>query len=1546
MFTRNWRKLFAVAVAGLMVGAYGPGAGMAMAGGALDCSAGVPGLEVGETVFSEADADTGIREAMFTIANRGDRVLSGITVEQDLSGVLDVAAWEGVKGPGGGRVRLDGEIFTWSGELSAGDEAKVTYRLGDLDADTPEDIESDPGSSEAPHVATTATSTDCAAADDTGPTESPEPDAPEPGTDEEDEPRGGDDDSAATRGSVAESAVGTLTNVQIRPTAAPGMCWETASNGPGAKLTLQVCSASKAMQRFDVTTDDRILLNSNNSRCVENAGNSTTLGQQLQLGSSCAAAATNATWPYQTQTGTYRAGAFVNSFVNLCADVRNGVYTAGTVLQTYTCRGIDAQTFSIGTADFAASSQTNVTGKPGASVTPQIKVQNLGPQPSIDQSLNITGTSGFTMTSAARTNAASVGYNACVVNSATAATCPTSGNVWFIDTGTTAHNGDGSGLVSVTGTIASSATPGTVYNVCGASVAAVTIDTASANNSGCATVTVIPAAPDLRMTAGAASVTGDAGSNVDTTFTLDNLASDALDYAQNPLVSFTEPSGYTITGISGPAGWACNTAALLCTYSGNFAAGASAAFTVSGTIAVGSDSGSTLGNVTAAASTSGTRWTDGNTANNSAGEAVKVSTTVDVSMVKQGPPTSVIGDTITYQVTASNSGTAKVNGMTVTDTVPSSLTGVTWACTATSGSSCGTASGTGNDISFTGNVAPSGVLTLTISGIVATAAAGTTITNTASVVVPIGFTNNGTASDSVDTAIATSADLATTKRVLGTTPVAPGQTFQYEITIANGGPSQATNVIATDELPVPLSFVSGPDCSATGRTVTCGPRAALDANDSYSWTITVKLNSAYPGDGSDIRNVATGSSDVDDPNPGNDSSNPNADDDNDGHPDGGVPGGTVADPLSDLSTTKQVQSSGPVVPGNDFDYLITVTNDGPSDATNVKAIDVLPATLSFVSGAGCAASGQTVTCGPRAALVAGASASWTITVKLVPSYTGDGSEIRNVATASSDDVDPNPDNNASDLDADADNDGHPDGGIPGGTAGDPRADLSTAKVALNPSPVAPGSHFDYRVTVSNAGPSNAANVTVTDDLPSGLLFNQGVGCSASGQTVTCGPQTTLAPGDSAVWTFTVQIDPAYTGDGSDLANIATVHSDTDDPNSGNDSNQPGAMPNGGVTARPSITEPADGTVTGDDTPTFTGTGVLGYRVSVVIGNAEPVCAGDVQADGTWTCTPTTPLVDGTDAYAPVANDGTGGKIAGTPVEITIDSEAPLPPSGVRVFGDPDGSGVTMMGSGEPGATVKVDGPTGVEVCTAMVAADDSWSCHGAIVGNGPLKVTQTDPLGNISEPVSVLETDLDVSIVLPLDITDTGIVTVTVSNHGPMVAPGAEFILDLPWILEPAGPAEGADCSGDTTLICRIEDQIDKTESANTADAMAESTAVVNEALVAEATVSIPVRVPSDCRADAGTGTAAVLVTPIEGSDMAGSDNAAAAEISVPAGGDCPTQNGTGTGTGTETGTGDPTLPVTSAAKGPLVQIGLLAVALGSALVATQWLARIRRTRR
>ena len=39
-----------------------------------------------------------------------------------------------------------------------------------------------------------------------------------------------------------------------------------------------------------------------------------------------------------------------------------------------------------------------------------------------------------------------------------------------------------------------------------------------------------------------------------------------------------------------------------------------------------------------------------------------------------------------------------------------------------------------------------------------------------------------------------------------------------------------------------------------------------------------------------------------------------------------------------------------------------------------------------------------------------------------------------------------------------------------------------------PDPVTPGGNFNYTITVTNAGPSNAANVSLSDTLPAGTTF--------------------------------------------------------------------------------------------------------------------------------------------------------------------------------------------------------------------------------------------------------------------------------------------------------------------------------------------------------------------------------------------------------------------------------------------------------------------------
>ena len=63
----------------------------------------------------------------------------------------------------------------------------------------------------------------------------------------------------------------------------------------------------------------------------------------------------------------------------------------------------------------------------------------------------------------------------------------------------------------------------------------------------------------------------------------------------------------------------------------------------------------------------------------------------------------------------------------------------------------------------------------------------------------------------------------------------------------------------------------------------------------------------------------------------------------------------------DLTVTK-TDDVDPVAVGADVTYTVTVRNVGAEPATGVVATDTLPAGMSFVSGPGCTAVGQTVTC--------------------------------------------------------------------------------------------------------------------------------------------------------------------------------------------------------------------------------------------------------------------------------------------------------------------------------------------------------------------------------------------------------------------------------------------------------------------------------------------------------------------------------------------------------------------------------------------------------
>jgi uncharacterized repeat protein (TIGR01451 family) len=109
------------------------------------------------------------------------------------------------------------------------------------------------------------------------------------------------------------------------------------------------------------------------------------------------------------------------------------------------------------------------------------------------------------------------------------------------------------------------------------------------------------------------------------------------------------------------------------------------------------------------------------------------------------------GQLITYTIQATNFGPDDVPSVTISDILPSSLTGVTWTCTPSGGSSC-SASGAGN-ITDPAVLPAGGSVLYTLQATVASGASGT-ISNTATIQAasvddPVGGNNSATDVDTV-----------------------------------------------------------------------------------------------------------------------------------------------------------------------------------------------------------------------------------------------------------------------------------------------------------------------------------------------------------------------------------------------------------------------------------------------------------------------------------------------------------------------------------------------------------------------------------------------------------------------------------------------------------------------------------------------------------------------------------------------------------------------------------------------------------------------------
>ena len=252
---------------------------------------------------------------------------------------------------------------------------------------------------------------------------------------------------------------------------------------------------------------------------------------------------------------------------------------------------------------------------------------------------------------------------------------------------------------------------------------------------------------------------------------------------------------------------------------------------------------------------------------------------VDLQITKSdGAMTDVAGTTLTYTVQVTNPGPLPVGGVNVSDTFPPQLTGVTWTCSGTGGSTCSVAAGT-NGIGDIANLQPGGTVTYVATGTIAPGFTGT-LTNTATVTTPSGWTEtnpaNNTATDTTD--VTAQADLIVTKTGPSGSTFAGGD-LTYTITLRNAGPSTAQTVTLTDVIPTNTRFVSltaapgytctTPAVNGTG-TVTCTVAALVPSTTADTFTLNVRVDRPLAA-GTTITNTATATTTTPDAAGGNNS---------------------------------------------------------------------------------------------------------------------------------------------------------------------------------------------------------------------------------------------------------------------------------------------------------------------------------------------------------------------------------------------------------------------------------------------------------------------------------------------------------------------------------------------------------------------------------------------------------------------------------------------------------------------------------------------------
>lgn len=502
---------------------------------------------------------------------------------------------------------------------------------------------------------------------------------------------------------------------------------------------------------------------------------------------------------------------------------------------------------------------------------------------------------------------------------------------------------------------------------------------------------------------------------------------------------------------------------------------------------------------------------------------------VDLRIIKSDSPDPVnAGEQLTYSISVTNNGPNTAQNVVVTDVLPAGVQFLNSAPTCTN--AAGTLTCPLGTI-LTGQTVQL-VIQVKVPANFLAGSSTKTITNTASVAA-VGQTDSNPANNTANaiTTVKDLADVAVTKVCKPDGPAPAGTEAYCDIHVDNLGPSDARDVVLTDVLTSasPFSVVSvtvTPAASGTCNPTTSGPVTSFTTTCSLGIepaagrsTVRVTVTAA---DVAQVNDVATVRSATGDPDTTNNQAK-----------------GTVTfTGLADLSLAK---SGAPtVVAGTEMTYLITVRNDGPSSATAVKVADTLPLGVSFVTvtpSQGSCTSGQPgardLVCG-LGNLAAAAQATVTVRVFVAPDVAA-GTILFNQAVVSSATADPDNDDVRASV----------------STTVSASANLGVTKTD-SPDPVIAGNNLTYTITVTNAGPSTAQSVVISDTLPTGASYVGGEDGNGAKVCTLVQPDrvdcalSSIAPGTSKTVYLTVKVAPSV-AHGATLNNSVIVSSTTPDP---------------------------------------------------------------------------------------------------------------------------------------------------------------------------------------------------------------------------------------------------------------------------------------------------------------------------------------------------------------------------------------------------------------